>query len=188
MVKNTHGGNHAKKYAHKNSTKQKKALRTAKEEGEIYAQAIKVMGGCNVDVIDLNGTHMRAHIRGIFRKRGKRDNFITPGTWLLVGLHSWENSDNIKLRNGIRNCDVLEVYSDQDKVSLQNAEISINWSTFILNNTSNEKTTENNIYDDFTFADDTTIEHQELINAQTNLRNNTHINIDVGDDINIDDI
>jgi translation initiation factor IF-1 len=90
------------------------ALRVAREEGEIYAQAVKIMGGNIASAIDINGNLLRAHIRGKFRGRGKHDNFIGPGTWLLVGLHDWQ-SDKIN-PGDLKDCDILEVYNDMDKI------------------------------------------------------------------------
>ena len=106
MVKNSTGGNKAKGFARKNLVKRDTALRTANEEGEIYAQAVKVMGGNIASAIDINGLPLRAHIRGKFRGRGKRDNFIEPGTWLLVGLHSWETDKTTSKSGEIRNCEI----------------------------------------------------------------------------------
>ena len=119
MVKNNFGGNKAKGFARKNLAKRDTALRTADETGEIYAQAVKVMGGSIASAIDIDGNPLRAHIRGKFRGRGKRDNFIGPGTWLLVGLHSWEGDKSTAKVGEIRNCDILEVYSDSDKNRLK---------------------------------------------------------------------
>jgi hypothetical protein len=94
MVKNNLGGNKAKGFARKNLVKKNTGLRISQEEGEIYAQTIKIMGGIIATAIDIDGNPLRAHIRGKFRGRGKRDNFIGPGTWLLVGLHTWETDKN----------------------------------------------------------------------------------------------
>lgn len=165
MVKNTHGGNKSKGFARKNTVKRESALRVAVEEGEIYAQAVKIMGGAIASAIDIDGNPLRAHIRGKFRGRGKRDNFIGEGTWLLVGLHCWEAD---KLKPGeIRNCDVLEVYSDIDKTRLRSSVTSVNWSRFVANDNklymNGEETNDNDII----FTDDTTEEYEQLIASRT---------------------
>ena len=72
MVKNSTGGNKSKGLARKNFGKRDSALRLSKEEDEIYAQAIKVMGGNIASAIDINGGPLRVHIRGKFRGRGKK--------------------------------------------------------------------------------------------------------------------
>jgi hypothetical protein len=182
MVKNNTGGNKAKGFARKNLVKRDNILRVAREEGEIYAQAVKIMGGRIASAIDVDGNPLRAHIRGKFSGRGKRDNFIGPGTWLLVGLHDWQ-SDNIK-SGELKDCDILEVYNETDKERLKNSVTSVNWDKFIASEVKglggNDK--ENG----FEFADEVTQEYEDLIAAQVTT-NNTLI-IDNDEQINVDDI
>lgn len=188
MVKNT-GGNKAKGFARKNLVKRDTALRVADEEGEIYAQAVKVMGGSIASAIDLNGNPLRVHIRGKFRGRGKRDNFIAPGTWLLVGLHSWEADSSTSKSSEIKNCDVLEVYSDSDKNRLKTSVTSVNWSLFVANE--NKVFGDDKISDDtcgIEFADEATQEYEELIAAQAAAGKSNTIIMDDGDIIDVDDI
>ena len=164
MEKNTLGGNKSKGFARKNTVKRETRLRVAEEEGEIYAQAVKVMGGSIASAIDIEGNPLRAHIRGKFRGRGKRDNFISPGTWLLVGLHAWEADKP----DEIKNCDVLEVYSDLDKQRLMTSVTSVNWSIFLSNDTnSSHATTDDKEDARFTFEDDVTQEYEQLIATTT---------------------
>ena len=49
-------------------------------------------------------------IRGKFSGKGKRENRINRGSWVLVGLRDWEISSKDKPK-----CDLLEVYNDGDK-------------------------------------------------------------------------
>ena len=59
----------------------------------------------------------------VFRGRSKRDNWLSIGVWVLVGLRSWETSnteteiDSVKVK--LDKCDLLEVYSTADKDSLK---------------------------------------------------------------------
>lgn len=186
MVKNTTGGNKSKGFARKNAVKRDTGLRVATEEGEIYAQAVKVMGGSIASAIDLDGNPLLAHIRGKFRGRGKRDNFIGAGTWLLVGLHSWET---VKANNTAvaRNCDILEVYNDIDKQRLMNSVTSVNWSIFASNDTKiiTDETHDNDAR--FTFADDTNLEYEELIASKMGKTAATAVYVEE-DEINVDDI
>jgi len=184
MVKNTQGGNKSKGMARKNLTKRDNMLRTACEEGEIYAQAVKVMGGNIASAIDIEGNPLRAHIRGKFRGRGKRDNFIGPGTWLLVGLHTWE-ADKTK-PGDIRNCDILEVYNDADKTRLKNSITSVNWSHFVANDTKTVGQVDNND-DEIAFADDAAQEYQDLIDSQAASGYINNI-MDDDEEVDIDDI
>lgn len=193
MVKNTQGGNKSKGFARKNLTQKTSAsLRVAREEGEIYAQAVKVMGGSIASVIDLDGRPMRGHIRGKFRGRGRRENFIGPGTWLLVGLHSWEGE---KKPDDMRNCDILEVYDEADKIQLKNSITWINWNKFIANDTkttsvstSNQKEDDNDI--GFDFVDESVSEYEKIMmiaNSGSSNSNNIVIDED-GTTIDVDDI
>jgi hypothetical protein len=187
MVKNTHGGNKSKGFARKNLVKRDNALRVAYEEGEVYAQAVKVMGGNIASAIDIDGNPLRAHIRGKFRGRGKRDNFIGPGTWLLVGLHTWE-ADKTK-PDEIKNCDILEVYNDTDKNRLKTTVTSVNWSKFIANDSKTlggEDNGDDNL--GVTFADDATQEYEELIASQAARGVSTTIVMDDGEEVDFNDI
>lgn len=196
MVKNANGGNKSKGLARKGFAKRDAALRVACEEGEVYAQAVAVKGGSIATAIDLNGLPLIAHIRGKFRGRGKRDNFITAGTWLLVGLHSWEaaTSASVADKKKIRNCDILEVYSDGDKMRLKSSQTFINWSLFIANDNKSidaKSTDAAAAEDDFEFADESTMEYEHLISlsaAATASATSATIIIDNGVEINVDEI
>ena len=186
MVKNNTGGNKAKGFARKNMVKRDTVLRVAREEGEIYAQAVKVMGGSIASAIDINGNPLRAHIRGKFRGRGKRDNFIGPGTWLLVGLHDWQ-SDKIK-PGDLKDCDILEVYNDVDKNRLKNSVTSVNWSLFITNDTKTVGSEAEKDDSGIEFADEATQEYEQLIAAQALAGASNTIITDAGEEIDVDDI
>jgi hypothetical protein len=183
MVKNNTGGNKAKGFARKNMVKRDTVLRVAREEGEIYAQAVKIMGGRIASAIDIEGNPLRAHIRGKFSGRGKRDNFIGAGTWLLVGLHDWQTG-NVK-SGGIRDCDILEVYNETDKERLKNSVTSVKWDKFIANEA---KTLGVKDEDDILeFADEATQEYEQLI-ANTQSTTSNAITMDNDEQINVDDI
>lgn len=184
MVKNL-GGNKSKGFARKNLVKREHALRVATEEGEIYAQAVKVMGGSIASAIDIDGNPLRAHIRGKFRGRGKRDNFIGPGTWLLVGLHSWEG-DKTSKTSEMRNCDILEVYSDADKNRLKSSVTSVNWSRFVLNDNKTLKDDDpTNSCADIEFTEDNP---DDYIKTDMTMPITNSVIMDDGDVIDVDDI
>lgn len=187
MVKNSTGGNKAKGFARKNLVKRDTALRVAREDGEIYAQAVKVMGGSIASAIDIDGNPLRAHIRGKFRGRGKRDNFIGPSTWLLVGLHDWQ-SDKIK-PGDLKDCDILEVYNETDKNRLKNSVTNVNWSKFIANDSKTIGATDGDIGEEvgIEFADEAAQEYEQLIAQATAGASNTIITDD-GEAIDVDDI
>jgi hypothetical protein len=185
MVKNSTGGNKSKGFARKNLVKRDTALRVAREEGEIYAQAVKIMGGSIASAIDIEGNPLRVHIRGKFRGRGKRDNFIGPGTWLLVGIHDWQTTSK---PGDVKDCDILEVYGDSDKNRLKNTVTTVNWNTFIANDSKTITSTEDEVDESgIEFADEATQEFEQLIAAQASKGKNTVI-IDDGDEVDVDEI
>ena len=184
MVKNNTGGNKAKGFARKNLVKRDTVLRVAREEGEIYAQAVKIMGGRIASAIDVEGNPLRAHIRGKFSGRGKRDNFIGAGTWLLVGLHDWQ-SGTIK-SGSVKDCDILEVYNETDKERLKNSITSIKWDKFIANEAKTLGVKEED--DILEFADEATQEYEQLIASRHINNTNNAIITDDNEQINVDDI
>lgn len=122
MVKN-HGGNKGKKGARKHlNPTTSRAVREKVEEGEIYAAVNKLYGGANCEVICEDGKTRLCIIRNKFRGRGKRDNFIGPGVWVLVGLRDWEARSADKQEK----CDLLCVYREDEKKKLKN-NASGNW-------------------------------------------------------------
>jgi hypothetical protein len=185
MVKNTTGGNKSKGMSRKGFTKKEGALRVAREEGEIYAQAIKVMGGNIASAIDIDGDTLRVHIRGKFRGRGKRDNFIGPSTWLLVGLHSWSSEPK---PGEIRDCDVLEVYNDADKNRLTSSITAVNWTKFIYNDSKTLGAEDAGDDGGIKFDDDDTHEYEELFASQATGKVSGTLIMDDGEIIDYDDI
>ena len=110
MVKNVKGGSGHKSQARKFvAPKAISKTRLAIEDGEQYAYVTNKSGGENLIVICQDNISRRCVIRGKFRSsRGKRDNFISKGTWILVGLRDWSGTNSDV-------CDLLEVYNDSDK-------------------------------------------------------------------------
>jgi translation initiation factor IF-1 len=158
MVRNTAGGNKAKGFARKTFAKTSNSLRISQDESEVYAQVSKILGGSMCHVNDLEGTLLLCHIRGKFRGRGKRDNLIANGTWVLVGLREWEKEAS---KGKLLNCDLLEVYSDYDKERLKNNVTSVDWNNFIVNDNKSDP-----VEDGFEFASESTDEYVKLIEEQ----------------------
>jgi len=188
MVKNTHGGNKAKGFARKSYAKGSNSLRVSENEFEVYAQVTKILGGINCHVIDSDGTPMLCHIRGKFRGRGKRDNLLGNGTWVLVGLRDWEKEPS---PGKLLNCDLLEVYSNYDKERLQNTVTSVNWNSFVANDNkmcSDSKESGEEIL----FATEETQEYAALIEMQLQQEKAgtkiATISMDNEEEIDVDDI
>ena len=118
MVKNTTGGKKSKGMASKSfKPENKSTLRLSQDEKlEIYCSVIKILGDsmCHVKGIT-DGITRLCHIRGKFKGRGKKDNFASNNSWVLVGIRDYESIKENKLQN----CDLLEVYSEIECIKLK---------------------------------------------------------------------
>lgn len=137
-------------------------LRKATEPGELYAVVNKIMGGSIVNAIDESGTSIQAIIRGKFRGKRKRDNLISSGSLLLVGLQEWNSSK----------ADILEVYNEHDKNKIISSSPHINWSK-LFNYAKGQPTQDDDLVftnDEFEFvADNNTSSHQPLVAEEINI-------------------
>ena len=197
MVKNVKGGSSHKSQARKHAIVKESVVKTrlALEEGEIYAQVVKLLGNGMCHVLCQDGIIRLCIIRGKFKYRGRRDNTLSNNKWVLVGLREYESEklDNKKLQN----CDLLEIYSDQDKERLKAQAPNVNWRPFILNDISNTSGSNNELDGDekneeFIFSDEREEEYKLITEKMkegesTKIDFNKNIN-DTLDDINIDDI
>ena len=114
MVKNF-GGNKSKKMGRKFVKEQAEhgvglKTRLSEDPCEMYAAVAKEYGNGRALVKCVDGEERIMIIRKKFKGRGKRDNFIRVGTWVLVGLRSYEarKADSKDV------CDLLEVYNQHD--------------------------------------------------------------------------
>jgi len=186
MVKNVDGGNKSKGFARKNFIKGTGTLRISEDEAEIYAQVTKVLGGSMCHVIDLKGRQLLCHIRGKFRGRGKRDNIVANGTWVLVGLREWEVGKESS-KGKLENCDLLEVYSDLDKERLKSTVTNVNWSSFVAFDNKMTNTSEQSA-ELFEFTDEKTEEYRKLVEEQIAQGKSLNLITEDEEEINVDDI
>jgi initiation factor 1A len=113
MVKNDAGGNKGKGLARKHVNAAKggmsKQLRLATDEAEKYAVVSKMLGNgmCYVRLLDGSTGDRLCIIRNKFKGRGKRDNILDTGSWVLVGLREWSSKQDT--------CDLLEVYNATER-------------------------------------------------------------------------
>lgn len=123
MVKNTTGGGGNKKFARKHAAgvKAGNKLRISEDEGELYSVCTKNLGNNMFHAVAANGITYLVHIRGKFSGRGRRDNTVAGGVWVLIGLRPWSNSEQSETKKKLQQCDLLEVYSEQDKTRLKDA-------------------------------------------------------------------
>uniref|UniRef100_A0A6C0IRZ0 S1-like domain-containing protein n=1 Tax=viral metagenome TaxID=1070528 RepID=A0A6C0IRZ0_9ZZZZ len=205
MVKNTHGGNGHKKFARKHTTnKPNNRLRVALEEGEEYAIVTKMLGNNMFHCHCIDNTSRLGHIRGKFAGRGKRDNMISCGTWVLIGVREWDldKQQDTSGKGKLQQCDLLEVYTESDKDYLKDT-IDADWIILINNDVTRNKTPNdngNNLDDDaFKFVTEKDMDRQrfieemkseatEKISLKIQESNIPKYNDDNDDEVNIDDI
>jgi initiation factor 1A len=182
MVKNTTGGSKTKGQARKFATgPSKNTLRISNNELELYAFVTKMNGNGMCNVLCIDGTTRLCQIRGKFRGRGKRDNLVSFGSWLLVGLREWTISS--KKSDKMEQCDLLEVYNETEVQRLKDTINDVNWSVFTVS-TSGTDDHHANIVE---FEDDKTTEYHTLIEQQlANMENNKSIAIPEEDEEEID--
>lgn len=108
MVKNGMGGNKAKKNASKNFNIYDRNVRFSSCLEEKYAVVTKMLGNNMCNVLCIDGKDRQCIIRGKFSGKGKRQNKLSKGIWVLVGIRDWEISSKNR-------CDLLEVYSESDR-------------------------------------------------------------------------
>jgi initiation factor 1A len=197
MVKNTSGGCKAKGQARKFAapTKPTNILRVSRDPCEMYAQATKLLGNGMCHVLCMDGRTRLCHIRGKFRGRGKRDCFVNPNSWLLVGLREWEvqhdSGSGTKASGKLQNCDLLEVYDDFEKERLKNTVTNVNWAAFIANDNKvcDMETGADNAIE---FTDERSAEYAELMelaaSAPTTITTTTTGSSLYSQPLNIDDI
>ncbi len=193
MGRNTCGGSGHKKFARKhsesNSGVSHNSIRRSESELEIYAIATKMLGNKMFHCHCIDNKLRLGHIRGRFDGRNKRNNMVTPGTWILIGLREWENSSDPKK---LQQCDLLEIYSGTSKERLKDIEKNVcDWS--ILNahdvsKVSTESTRDED--DDFRFETDRDAEINRLMEEMKNDDRRITIQNDTmaDEEVNIDDI
>jgi|UniRef100_A0A6C0CXB9 initiation factor 1A len=180
MVKNAKGGNKSKKMGRKflGAPVQKQVrLADPNEPLEIYGVVDKLFGHGRFQIKDHTGKQRLVIIPNKFRGRGKRDNTVVLGGWVLVGIREYESSENAK-------CDLLEVYTDAEKQKLKKS------SNPIFNQLKSDH--DKDIVDDgefeFSMGNESNEKYEEIIqNTETNNQNT----IKFGDDeeeVDIDDI
>jgi len=186
MVKNTKGGSGAKKFGRKfQNTGSSHALRYSTDPAEIYACCAKIYGGSNIEVKCVDGYDRLCIMRNKFRGRGKRDNVISVGTWLLIGIREFQTVKEGKKQT----CDLLEVYRDSDKAKLQQHEVSIEWKILKEIKSTSENIKEN---DDenylFEFTDKNTNDIVDLINNKSTTMIKAIDDEEDEEDVDVDDI
>ena len=195
MPKNTKGGSGHKRQARKHTSggNQNNRTRFSTDPLEMYAVCTKLFGQGHIEVVCHDNVTRLWVIRKKFKGRGKRDNSVTVGTWLLVGKREFE----VRAADKKEKCDLLEVYRDNDKVALQQHESDIPWS--VLKSQAPEGT-EAEDDDVFQFVDERTQKYTEMLEENIKHDDNSSkssvsqdtddnsVGFGINDEIDIDDI
>lgn len=192
MVKNTTGGSGHKKFAHKHSTgHSNNRLRISEDECEIYSIVTKTLGNNMFHCLGIDNVTRLGLIRGKFTGRGKRDNMVVVGKWVLVGLREWDSATTTPtaLTKQLQKCDLLEVYTDLDKQRLKDS-VPANWNNLEKGDASTHGP--NNDDDDFVFGTDKDFEREnlakEMKTSATEKITFSSSKATLEEEINIDDI
>ena len=117
MVKNKKGGSSHKKMARKNVKPaggyKSRKLRKVSEEGEIYARITAISGGGHAVILCSDKKVRTLVIRGKFRGRNKRGNFIKVNTFVIAGLRSVSMGE-VVAANKKEKADLIYVYNEND--------------------------------------------------------------------------
>ena len=155
MVKNDAGGNKGKGLARKHVNAAKcggvKQLRVAIDEAEKYGVVSKMLGNgmCYVRILGSGSSGDKlCIIRNKFKGRGKRDNILDSGSWVLVGMREWASKQDT--------CDLLEVYNDGERDRLLKNEPC--FKGVAESNTTATASTSN-----VQFSDSTTMKYSKLV-------------------------
>ena len=115
----------ARKHVNGASQQQNKFLRVSQCKEEIYGYILRLLGNgmCMVKCVD--GYERLCHIRGKFTGRSKRENALSQGTWVLIGLRQWDADKEFALKTSkipgksIQKCDLLEIYTPAEREKLR---------------------------------------------------------------------
>jgi translation initiation factor IF-1 len=120
MVKNKKGGSGHKRMARKHVTGGEFRQRRLREpeKDEMFACVTRVNGGNVFEVLCNDRVNRQMIVRKKFRGRNKRDNSISVGTMVLVGLRDWEVLSTKKKPK----VDLLEVYNQNQMDQLKNVK------------------------------------------------------------------
>jgi translation initiation factor 1A len=177
MVKNKYGGNKHKGFARKFvNAKPDNKLRLSEDENELYAVAIRMLGNNMFHCTCIDGVTRLAHIRGKFAGRGKRDNIINIGTWILVGIREWDVNKSEDTKK-MQQCDLLEVYSDYDIERLKDS-VDTNWSLLVVSDGTTKDIAKTNTEDTIYFATEKDIERDKLL-EEMNSNKSTKIKLSI---------
>ena len=165
MVKNTCGGNKHKGHARKHvNAKPSNKLRIGENDGELYAVVTSLLGNGMFYAHCIDDRLCLGQIRGKFSGRGRRDNLVELGKWVLVGERPWGDSSSSSGKVKTRKCDLLEVYTDLDRERLRDT-VSANWSVLLSIDNGKTGAATSEATDGFAFASERDEEYEALMDG-----------------------
>ena len=187
MVKNKKGGSRHKKMARKNVSSnnyENIKLVESSNEYELYACVTKLLGNGMAEVLCNDEKKRLLIIRGKFCGRNRRDNQITLGSLVLVGIREWEVQKKKKLSKS----DLLYVYSKNQTSQLKALK---NFNNKILPEELKETSVDFNIKDELSIINEEGEEREKVENGKKNKIKCENIKTDIKQkyiDFNLDDI
>ena len=160
----------ARKHVNGSSQQGNKFLRVSQCKEEVYAYILRLLGNSMCMVRCVDGYERLCHIRGKFTGRSKRENSLSQGTWVLVGLRQWDSEKEFaskasKTEKNIQKCDLLEIYSSSEREKLRVQEkifqdvVADGSNSDNTNDSDDEFRTKHSVE----FKDQKTLEYQEII-------------------------
>ena len=160
----------ARKHVNGSSQAANKFLRVSLCKEELYAYIIRILGNSMCLVKCFDGYERLCHIRGKFTGRSKRENALSQGTWVLVGLRQWDADKEFaskasKTGKSIQKCDLLEIYSSAEREKLRVQEKIFQDVITESNNSDNNSASDDEFKTNSTveFKDQKTLEYQEIV-------------------------
>jgi len=177
MVKN-YGGKKTKGLARKSNQINSNfdiKLRLSTSSLEKYAIVRKLFGNsCSVFCDD--SIERLAMISGKFSGRNKRNNIISPGVIVLIGIRDWATV----VQGKIEKCDILEIYSSQELDLLKQRP---SFPTHFIDSAINDLLGQDSKSTSDIFVFSSIEDNTPSIDIS-----NANVFLDTGEEINIDDI
>ncbi len=147
MVKNSFGGSRTKSFARKSFTTDDDTfdVRLPQNKYEKIAFVSKIYGNgmclANIiepDVLSVEPQQVKCHFRGKFKGKYKKNNIVSIGSFILIGLREWETT--------VLNADLLFVFGNPNVLP---SSFTSHPSVASLSKTNND-----NVFDSLTFTYD----------------------------------
>lgn len=179
MTKNTTGGKKAKGFARKHANanqEHKDKLVLSSCDLERYAIVTKMLGNGMFYAMTDTNIQLIGHIRNKFKGRSKHSNFVSTGSFILIGLRDWEDPN-------YKNGDLIHIYGDGQILNVHNHHNISNLLSLAQSNNTDTTAQEND--DNFQFS---AVDVEEIQVTDTSEKHNITMITHNDTIIDIDDI